>query len=137
MRRWLLLIGGLPWVLGILRWIKRLLEWGEHTEFIGHHLDNVARVWAMILEPPWWINIPLLIAGGGLIWWDLRGHVGTRLPRRQTQPTTSIIIPRKVSSTFGKMIFSCNDSRTEGQNVEQWRKDFEQVARVWGDAHGL
>ncbi|HEV2957291.1 MAG TPA: hypothetical protein VGX95_14325, partial [Xanthobacteraceae bacterium] len=67
-------------MLEIWRWIKRALEWGEHTEYVAHHLHDVGRVWTMISEPPWWLNILLLIAGTVLIWWDLRRRQKSVVP---------------------------------------------------------
>jgi hypothetical protein len=73
-RHWPLLIGALPWAVQIWHWIKLALEWGEHTEFIAHHIEDIRGAWAVITEPPQWINLALLIGGGLLIWWDLRRH---------------------------------------------------------------
>lgn len=78
-RRWPLVVGGIPWVLEIWRWIKRALEWGEHTEYVAHHLNDLQRVWAVIAEPSGWVNVLLLVAGGTLIWWDLK-----RVQKRST-----------------------------------------------------
>jgi hypothetical protein len=76
-KRWLLLLGLVPWIVEIVRWIRRLLEWGEHTEFVEHHFGDLKAIWAIIGKPPWWVNIPLLLGGLALIWLDLRRrHAG-------------------------------------------------------------
>jgi hypothetical protein len=62
-RRWPLIVGAVPLILEVWRWIDHALEWGEHVEFISHHSNKIKEVWAMIFAPPWWINMPLLIAG--------------------------------------------------------------------------
>jgi hypothetical protein len=69
---WRLVLGALPIALEIWRWIRRALEWGEHTEFVAHHLDDLKEVWAVIIDPPWWANGPLIVGGLLLIWFDLK-----------------------------------------------------------------
>jgi hypothetical protein len=71
-RHWPLVVGGAPWLLQFWHWVRWALEWGEHTDYIAHHLDDLKWFLAMISEPPGWLNVFLLIIGGGLIWWDLK-----------------------------------------------------------------
>jgi hypothetical protein len=93
----------------------------------------------------WWAFVPLalvLIATVIFLAREVFTFLKGRAARTGASPLPTPVTPspprRAVSSTLGKMIFSCSDSRTgESQNLEQWRKDFDQAARVRGDAHGM
>lgn len=65
-------IGSVPALLEAGRWCETLLRWGEHSEFVLHRLDDVKMLWTtLIAAPPQWINVPLIVGGFVLIWWDL------------------------------------------------------------------
>jgi hypothetical protein len=66
------ILGAILFLPTILPWVGRCLEYLEHIEFIANHVGYLKAVGAMILEPPPWINIPLIVAGLALIWWDRR-----------------------------------------------------------------
>ena len=89
-KRWLLLLGSVPWIVEIVRWIRRLLEWGEHTEFVEHHFGDLKAIWAIIGKPPWWVNIPLLLGGLALIWLDLRRRYAGQVAAPTFTPQISV-----------------------------------------------
>jgi len=96
-RHWRLILGGLPVGLEIWRWITRVLEWAEHTEFVAHHIDDLKEIWALILEPPWWANGPLIAGGLLLIWLDLRRNRLAVMPPANTAEAVPIAPPEKVA----------------------------------------
>jgi hypothetical protein len=65
-------IGSVPALLEAGRWGESLLRWGEHSEFVLHRADDIKMLWNMLIAaPPQWVNVPLILAGFALIWWDL------------------------------------------------------------------
>lgn len=137
------ILAGLSFIgagLASLRWEPiRAFIYDRIFRFMEDKMSFMTMDWDWILH--WLVTMVLVGFGIYLLWSSTLKQQAKRAARAAAK---NILVPaaqpprRVVTSTFGKMIFSCSDSRTgEGQNLEQWRKDFEQAASVWGDAHGM
>ncbi|WP_147274920.1 hypothetical protein [Ferruginivarius sediminum] len=83
----------------IWQFVRWLLQVGGDIDFVIEHINSpgwVATAISWVLNPPAWLNLPLILCGLALIYWEMRHH-------RHVQSTTQVI-PSVETVAFGSVL---------------------------------
>ena len=108
--------------------LRFVLDMAGYTDLVVSHVESGKPTWVsamkeLLLQPPGWVQVFLLIAGLGLIWWDVK-----RRPPVSTKPkvATPTQIPAPAASPAGppsfKELWDERKAMETGSYSEAWEK---------------
>lgn len=108
--------------------IRSVLDWVGYTDLVVSHVEAGKPTWMsavkeLLLQPPGWLQVLLLIAGLGLIWWDLKHRQTNRAQPKAATSAASLapVAGAAKPKSFNEIIAERRAMET-GSHSEPWEK---------------